>query len=252
MDQAMLQVWVIDCFRSDAEVCTRCLSSAEIERADRYVRLDDRRRFTVTRAALRTILGALLLRETYEIAFAVNSNGKPFLPNSDLQFNVTHSGRYGAVAVGRTPVGIDVEWIDARVDLLTSIGMTCFSPEELSLLRCASSNERSRRAYALWTRKEAVVKALGIGIGVPLAAFNAASLDNVVRLGGIFGEDVSCAIAEFEVAADHVAAFAVKLDGATRMIVPTSDPEPTPVCARLRRACFCYTYRHFACRTSVS
>src|SRR5262245_954257 len=84
------------------------LSDSEHDRALRFVRPRDRRRFVICRGALRAILGRLLDRAPRDVAFRTGPGGKPELdPKVDvtgaplLRFNVTHSDDLAMIAVSR-------------------------------------------------------------------------------------------------------------------------------------------------------
>ena len=82
-------------------------------------------------------------------------NGKPYLPG--LDFNLSHSGPWVALAVGEGPVGVDVEWF--RPDLpMEKIAARHFTPEER---RLADTPEGFLR---IWTAKESYLKRLGKGL----------------------------------------------------------------------------------------
>ena len=82
-------------------------------------------------------------------------NGKPYLPG--LEFNLSHSGPWVALAVGEGPVGVDVECF--RPDLpMEKIAARHFTPEER---RLADTPEDFLR---IWTAKESYLKRLGKGL----------------------------------------------------------------------------------------
>jgi phosphopantetheinyl transferase len=119
------------------------LPRTERERADRLLREDARRRWVAARWALRSVLGGYLGQEPAAIELDLAERGKPRLADADaaLRFNLSHSGELAliAIAAGRE-VGVDVQRIGPRPGAF----------------------------YAEWTRREAIAKCHGAGLGAPL------------------------------------------------------------------------------------
>ena len=99
-------------------------------------------------------------------------HGKPYLPQrSDLNLSVSHGGGRTVLAVGRSgPIGVDCEPI-LPFDEMAEVAALSFTPAEQGWWAGAGPETRCERFYALWTRKEAVVKAIGEGLQIPLNSF---------------------------------------------------------------------------------
>ena len=157
------------------------LCPEERARAARFVFERGRREYVIARAALRDILGGHLGLPPPAIAIGVpTENGKPELRGPPevraLRFNVSHSGGLALIAVGfGRELGVDVEEIRADRDLI-GIAESIYSPAELAELRALPAGLQVEGFYLAWTRKEAFVKALGLGLSFPLEAFDV-SLD---------------------------------------------------------------------------
>lgn len=126
-----------------------------------------RHRFIIARGVLRSIISCYLPRQSPALlVFDYNKYKKPQLSaayHSTLQFNVSHSEDYALLAITPLhPIGIDVEKLKSH-DLL-AIAKRFFSYNEYQLLSQLRSNQIEPVFYALWTRKEAVLKAVGLGI----------------------------------------------------------------------------------------
>ncbi len=149
------------------------LSPDETARADRFLRDEHRRRFTVTRGALRILLGRYLSMSPAAVAFAYGDKGKPRFADTDacLEFNVSHSNELALVAFanGRA-LGVDVEWTRTRA-AGESIARRFFSPAETTALMALPEADREWAFYACWTRKEAYIKARGEGVSLGLDTF---------------------------------------------------------------------------------
>ncbi|HWI09093.1 MAG TPA: 4'-phosphopantetheinyl transferase superfamily protein [Solirubrobacteraceae bacterium] len=150
------------------------LDDSERARAERFVRLEDHDRFVLAHAALRLLLARCLGVEPATVRYAQRAHGKPGLGAdlARLEFNMSHSGRLGLLAVARDrPVGVDVEAVRGMADAL-SIADTQFSALEREALRALAPSERRPAFFRCWTRKEAVIKADGEGLGRPLSSFD--------------------------------------------------------------------------------
>ena len=135
------------------------LSEDELLRAARFKVDDGRRNFVGTRGALRVLLGRYLREEPEALRFAAGPQGKPRLdPPQKLQFNVSHSGTAGLIAVADTDLGIDIERIQPRRDL-PGLARRVFTERE----REAIAGEETA-FYRHWVAKEAFVKATGRGV----------------------------------------------------------------------------------------
>ena len=172
------QVWsvALDLSHADAKRLEAVLCAEERRRAARYRRQQDRVRFIAARAALRCLLaahlGADLGAKPRALAFAYGANGKPALSHGGgLEFNLSHSGDLAVIALAHDrEVGVDVE----RLRPLSSaqrIAERLWSSGEAAALGTLDEDERLTAFFATWTRKEAVVKALGEGITGRLDGF---------------------------------------------------------------------------------
>jgi surfactin synthase thioesterase subunit/phosphopantetheinyl transferase len=156
------------------EVLERTLSADELHRADRFHFPRDRRHFVAARGTLRTLVGRYLGREPGAIQFAYSPQGKPMLgPEADgLRFNLTHSHGLALVALARgREVGVDLEKVRADFDG-ERLADRFFSAQETAQLRSLPAPRRREAFFRCWTRKEAYVKATGMGLRLPLDCFD--------------------------------------------------------------------------------
>ena len=152
------------------------LSPDERTRAARFKFDDDRRRFTVSRARLRQLLAQYLGTTPEQVKFVYGTNGKPALApefkEHDIQFNLSHSRKIVALAFTKArPVGIDVEFIRRDVDV-EKLANRFFSAHEQRELAKLSGTEVHDGFFNCWTRKEAYIKALGLGVPRGLRDFD--------------------------------------------------------------------------------
>jgi len=178
-----VHVWrtTLDMAESDLAKLRRILSPGERARVDRFHFEADRRRSVIGRGYLRLLLGEILGSPANELKLEYDEFGKPSLTAGQglpLQFNVSHSGDVIliAITVGRA-VGIDVERIRTDLDL-DGIAARFFSANENKVLASLAGPARYQAFFACWTRKEAYLKARGIGLSLPLDQFDVSFLPN--------------------------------------------------------------------------
>jgi 4'-phosphopantetheinyl transferase len=151
------------------------LSQEEKARADRFHFVRDRNNFVVARGLLRELLGRYLHQSPADLEFSYEPHGKPFLSAANaskrLCFNLSHSSGLAVYAIARERnLGIDVELI--RPDFANEeIARRYFSVRELDDLRSLPPETRDEGFFHCWTRKEAYLKARGLGLQIPLDSF---------------------------------------------------------------------------------
>ena len=152
------------------------LSDAETRRAGNYASPKKAREFIITRGALRRVLAHALDQNPRAFCFEYETHGRPYLADQGghdgVSFSVSHSHDLALIALTRgRRVGIDIERVRYEVDH-ESLSRRFFSSAEYQALRCHHNGVRLRAFFAVWTRKEALVKATGTGIAGGLKAFD--------------------------------------------------------------------------------
>jgi 4'-phosphopantetheinyl transferase len=145
-----------------------CLSAEERQRADRFRRPVERRRFLAARGWLRRLLASQLRCGPSEIPIVADDGGKPALAGSQLSFSSSRTAGVALYATSwRMEVGVDVEAIQAIAD---TDGMVAryLSPAEQRDLASLPPARRHAAFFQCWTRKEAYVKGIGTGLSFPL------------------------------------------------------------------------------------
>jgi 4'-phosphopantetheinyl transferase len=191
------------------------LSLEEKARADRFHFANDRNRFVVARGQLRELLGKYLAQAPAGLEFSYGPHGKPALSggnaSSGLCFNLSHSAGFAVYAIARERnLGIDVEHVRPE-SAGEDIAKRYFSAREVSDLRTLPAEARVEGFFHCWTRKEAYLKATGMGLQIPLDSFSASLLPGQPAqfLGGV---EPRWHMAAFHPAEGYVAA--VVYDGA--------------------------------------
>jgi len=151
------------------------LSADERARADRFRFPADRRRHIIGRGISRILLGHCLGLPPRSVPLHEGRNGKPgLLPGPGrppLHFNISHSGDFVLIALARRDLGVDLEFIRVNFETAT-LAERFFSPAERMSLEALPPTLQRIAFFAIWTRKEAYIKAHGDGLSIPLDAFD--------------------------------------------------------------------------------
>ncbi len=151
----------------------RLLSQQEKQQAQRFRFDKHRRRFIVRRGILRSILAKYLDCQPTDILYRYNRYGKPLLEGGDqfLKFSSSHSEDIGGVAISQTAnIGFDIEKVRPGADHLSVVNNQ-FCEEEKNWYRQIPDDQKNAAFYALWTCKEAYIKARGEGLSMALDSF---------------------------------------------------------------------------------
>ncbi len=176
MQNVVVHCWFVDLQELPPEQLS-VLSPPERARAARFVREIDRARFALgawsVRAACQELGGAaaeaVAVRRVC-VRCGDADHGRPILPGTGWHVSVTHAGGWVGVALCAAQVGLDVEPYSTTVEPV--LGRLVAGAEGTE---GAAGNVGPRATLEGWTRKEAVLKATGDGLTVPVAK---------VRLGG--------------------------------------------------------------------
>jgi 4'-phosphopantetheinyl transferase len=199
------------------EVNASVLSTAEQIRARRFLRSADRQRFVTTRVWLRRLLGSHLGVSPGELVIENDVNGRPYVAGecaeSTLQFSVSHSGNLAVIAIGSCVcVGVDVEVMHAITNVDEMV-RAHFSTREQDEFASLPQRLRTEAFFNGWTRKEALVKAWGCGVGYPLNDIDVSLIPGepaeVHRIGPLSGTSCGWQVHGFHPAPGAVAAVAV-------------------------------------------
>jgi 4'-phosphopantetheinyl transferase len=172
-----VHIWHGRISRPAASADFAVLSDAERARAARFVRPDDRIRFVVAHAAQRRLLARYLGTDPAAIRFGRSvcckcgsgEHGRPVVewPVSGLDHNLSGSGGHWLLAVAAGgPVGVDIE-CHRGIDH-DRMAEACLTEAERRYLRDQPPQRQEQVFYRCWTRKEAVLKACGVGLAAKL------------------------------------------------------------------------------------
>jgi 4'-phosphopantetheinyl transferase len=153
--------------------CQAMLNERELQRASQFYCEHLRRTFTLSHGCRRALLGLHLGVPPPDIEFGYGARSKPFIakPVTDLRFNQSDSGDLVAFAfTAGCEIGIDIEEVRPVSDL-ENVVANVFTPREIVELCRIDPSLQQEAFFAIWTRKEAYVKALGDGLFIPTDSF---------------------------------------------------------------------------------
>lgn len=158
----MLKVYI-------AESSKVCASDARLSarRREKIARLRSEEQKKCSAAVELLLMHALGASEPLE--YYVNQNGKPYFPDGNIHFSLSHSGSYAACAIADRPLGVDIE--KPREGSLR-LAKRFFAPDE----QAEAADDLS--FCRIWVKKESYIKA---------ADKTLASLPDFSVVGGIAG-----------------------------------------------------------------
>jgi len=173
-----VHVWITrtDLPSADIESLYQTLDSQEQTQAQRFKFPEHRSRYVASHGILRSILARYLEIEPSRVEFSHNDHGKPFLSCAQqLSFNMSHTETLVAVAVVENrEIGIDLEQIQPMTEM-DDISERHFTAAECETLHSTPVDSRLPLFYAFWARKEALLKAAGVGLSESLTDQDASS-----------------------------------------------------------------------------
>jgi 4'-phosphopantetheinyl transferase len=210
LSESEVHIWRIN-IRRNLHLLNRFkapLDPGEIVRAGKYLQQKDQRRFIISRGAQRIILSRYLNKPPAELEFILGDNKKPHVVNTGgniIHYNLSHSGDWILLAIATSAVGADVEFVDEAFPF-TDILPANFSNDEVAYI---TQNHSAERFFTLWTRKEAILKATGQGLGEYLQITPALDGEHVLPQS-IAGGDKNWELKSFNVQPNYAGCVVVE------------------------------------------
>ncbi len=186
------------------------LDADERARAGRFKQERDRERFITGHGRLRVLLGKYLGKPPEQLHLQRGEFGKPYLEGHPLHFNMSDTKDAVLIAVADQPIGADIETLHRHTDHEQVAGHYFSAAESESIRRAP---EGKRRFLELWTRKEAVLKASGVGLMDDLKKLEVLRAENRLQISHPdFARLAAPAyyVRTFDVDADHPASLAIE------------------------------------------
>lgn len=155
------------------------LDTQERQRAARFRFAADRHAFIAAHGLVRAMLSAFAPVPPPAWRFTATAHGRPEVApemaeaagQPPLRFNLSHTRRLVAAAVCRGhDIGIDTEDAE-RGSLTMDLADRFFAPAEVAHAAACPPDARTDTLYGFWTLKEAYIKAVGLGLSIPLDTF---------------------------------------------------------------------------------
>jgi 4'-phosphopantetheinyl transferase len=217
LDADQIHVWQVGLLATPqlVELSRSLLVADELRRAERRVLAVDAQRFLLSHVALRCVLARYLGIAPAAVPIVAARDGKPRVdPTAGgvVHFNLSHSGDLALIALSRdVAVGVDVERVRPWRADVDDTPAHFFSRREQRLLATIPARTWPEAFTRCWTRKEAIVKAIGAELPSALADLDVGvwPLEDVTdHRFGRRSAAAGCTLAEVPTAPGYVASAA--------------------------------------------
>lgn len=206
-DEARVVVFDSRAWADHAHAAPALLDMPEAQRAARFRFERDRTVYTLAHAIWRVALGVCLGTTATRVPLVPATSGQPQLPDTGLATSLSHSGPWVTLAVtGAATVGVDIERLPSHFTLDNLLPMFC-TLAEAALLTSMAPSRRERHALALWTRKEALLKAWGTGLALEPRLFDACAGQVIAAPVGV--DQPACVALDLDLGRGLVGALAL-------------------------------------------
>lgn len=139
------------------------LSLAEHKQVSEYKFEKERVSYIISHVLLRYFISNFIEISPEKIIFSRNPFGKPQIERKNFCFNLSHAIRKTIIGFFKKDIGVDIEYINKELDIdkLSQLALTI---NEITLLNQLTIEKKNVRFFELWTRKEALLKAIGTGL----------------------------------------------------------------------------------------
>ena len=163
------------------------LSISERSRAELFQREADYNCYITVHALLRIELSKELGVKAGSIKMGESEKGRPYIDGADLPFSLSRTKNLFAFVVGKGKqyLGIDIEQIKPEIDFV-GIARSHFSHREQQLVLSQKNiSDQKSLFFEIWTRKEALLKAIGIGINTELSKVQVLDGGNLLEIADV-------------------------------------------------------------------
>ena len=165
LSNVYMRLYDLDGYEAIIQSVAHLLSSEEQIKSDRFFKQIHKDRYILTRAFTRIFLSEISGVSAASLKFSKSQFGKPILDNVSIPFSISHSENYLLLsATERGNIGCDIE-SSKNIDIsdVTEIATKIASTKEMNRMIECEGEARKRYASNLWVKKEAWLKALGLG-----------------------------------------------------------------------------------------
>jgi 4'-phosphopantetheinyl transferase len=222
--QRQIDLWYADLQHAGWRRLLPLLSNDERGRGDGFAFDRDARRFTVSRAVLRTLLSRVTGVPARELKFQIEPDGKPVLEpgmGQPVHFSVSRSEELALIGFAQRPLGVDIEWLERAIDV-EALADYVLSRRERDSFKRLDPRDRRKAFFQCWTIKEAYLKAIGKGLLAPPTMVEVSFRPGErAGLQSIFGNE--------RAASRGCAELVVPREGYIGAVATEGDPWPTRV-----------------------
>lgn len=196
------------------------LSPKEVIRKNKYITQTLKDKYAISRGGLRMILSKYLSVSSETIDFSYSKFGKPSIISTqnteNVFFNLSHSGNLALCIVSSIiDIGVDVELRKPIQDVLDIAKLVC-TEEEYKILLNDGEKNLQKNFYRIWTRKEALVKALGVGLSCSLNCLSVTFLENdspkLLKLNWRKESPAGWHLGGLDIQGNYTGAYAIKVN----------------------------------------
>lgn len=212
LEENDIHIWryTLDEAEYHAEKTAPIMSVEEQLRCDEYLNKAEKIRYTCNHRFVRQVLAKYLNIAPAEVEFSHAVMGKPFLKQGNLFFNYSYRTTFGVLALSKThEVGVDIENIKLLQDPPTFASFS-FSENERELIFNSTPEKFQDTLFTFWTFKEAIIKALGVGLNADLTQIDLAPFFYSEFNSLKFDNDTLYTIKQIKALPGYKVAFAVK------------------------------------------
>ncbi len=157
-----INIWEVDINTQNFDIAKQyieILSDLELEKMYKFKFIEDYSLYLVSHVAMRLLISKYSNIKAKEIIYQYGENGKPWV-SEDLQFNLSHAHKKALIGFYRKDIGVDIEY-KKEIEGYCGIGDLVFTEKEKEYMNAGNKKDRF---YELWTRKEAIIKVIGVGL----------------------------------------------------------------------------------------
>lgn len=229
LNEQAVHVWNVNLEYDAGTDGEGALKASELAKINRLRNPKHRAYAASMRIQLRQLLALYLDVEAADIVFDKAEFGKPYITNSNLSFNVSHSDNQALVAVSfHKELGVDIEcW--RTLDNLEALVQRNFSDDEKKCWLELPDVQREAVFFRLWTCKEAFIKATGrgLGMGVSRCGFELEPPHEIKLCPAEYGEASAWRCRPLEVG-DRVSGSIIVKTKSFELSTYSFDPEKPP------------------------
>lgn len=157
-----IHTWEIDINSKNLELAKqhiKVLSNLELDKVKRFKFIKDYSIYLISHVIMRLLLSQYTNIKAKEILYQYKENEKPWI-SKDICFNLSHAHKKAVIGFYKKEIGVDIEYKKELGDY-NSIGDLVFSKEEKIYMNRGNKKDKF---YELWTKKEAIIKGIGVGL----------------------------------------------------------------------------------------